>query len=212
MVLSLIPAFLAWTVAFPGGQKATVQLPDYGPDDLVTTARPSVHFNPQGTFAAVQTFWSAGVKYDGGDVFLVHPTRSTRRLPGGNVGRLLWTQDGHYLIGAGKTTVRLWNLQGNLRQATPFLPARWLNGRDTIDRDITEVALGKAALCVQASFVLAEAGAFAPTPAPAAQPDSRPAEAPVTQRVQTVSRYSLPALKLLARATVPSATKAPPCS
>ena len=215
MVALLIAAGLLWPVTFPGGQTVRVQMPDYGPEDLVRTYRPSVRFNPQRSFAAVQTSWSAGAKYEGGDVFLVHPSRPTLRLTAGTVGRLFWTEDGQYLIGAGKTTVRLWNLQGGVRLATPSLPARWLNGRDVIAREIIGMALAQSALCVRSSFVLAEAGAFAPVPgAPGdeAPPAEAPAEAPVTEVLQTVSRYSLPTLRLLSRAPASSTTKAPPCS
>lgn len=212
MLALLAAALLTWPVTFPSGQKITVQLPDYGPDDIVTTDQPSVRFNRQRSFAAVQTSWSAGAKYEGGDVFLVHPRRPTLRLAEGNVRRLFWTGNGNYLVGAGKTTVRLWNLQGNLRQATPSLPARWLNDREIIDHEITGVVLGQSALCVHASFVLAQAGAFAPVPASLDAPDPQPAEAPVTEVLRTVSRYSLPTLKLLSRAPVPAITKALPCS
>lgn len=86
------------------------------------------------------------------EVDLVRPSGQILRLEGGAIGRLLWTPDGKYLIGAGNNTLRLWNLVGKRRSVavqhpdserqriqTTHIPELWWQGQD---------------LCVEATGVL----------------------------------------------------------
>lgn len=76
--------------------------------------------SPRGDAAVVRFCWEA-VKYDGCELHLARPGQPVQVLKNGDVKHLLWTSDGQYLAGAGKNTIRLWNLSGGLR--TLVLPA-----------------------------------------------------------------------------------------
>lgn len=71
-------------------------------------------YSPRGDSAAVRFCWDA-IKYDGCTVYLARPGGQVSPLQNSNVERLLWTQDGEYLVGAGANTLRLWNLSGGVR-------------------------------------------------------------------------------------------------
>lgn len=183
---------LTWPVVFPNGQTALVPRPDAGMEDIMVVSRPDIVFSPSGRAAAVLFSWSVGPKYEGSQLFLAQAGQRALKLETASIWPLLWTKDGKSLIGAGANTVRLWNLAGSVRRATPALPARWQGDREIIRREITGLTLGRSALCVRTSFVLARAGASA-------------------EGLQTVSRYALPSLKLLGRQTAARNAKAPAC-
>ncbi|MDO4263856.1 MAG: hypothetical protein Q4C67_06625, partial [Deinococcus sp.] len=71
-------------------------------------------YSPRGDSAAVRFCWDA-VKYHGCQTYLARPGGQVSPLQNSNVERLLWTQDGEYLVGAGANTLRLWNLSGGMR-------------------------------------------------------------------------------------------------
>jgi hypothetical protein len=180
---------LTWPVVFPDGQTARVPRPDAGMEDIMVVPPPDVFFSPSGSAAAVRFYWSVGPKYEGSQLFLVQAGQRALKLETASIWPLLWTEDGESLIGAGANTVRVWNLAGSVRRATPALPARWQGDREIIRREIMGLTLGKSTLCVRTSFMLAKAGASA-------------------EVLQTVSRYALPTLQLLGRQMVPSSESA----
>lgn len=188
----MLTGALTWPLVFPNGQTVHVPRPDAGMEDIMVVARPDVLFSPSGNAAAVLFSWSVGPKYEGSQLFLAQAGHRALKLETTGIWPLLWTKGGEYLIGAGANTVRVWNLAGSVRRATPALPARWRGDREVIRREIAELTLGKSALCVHISFVLARAGASA-------------------ERLQIVSRYALPSLKLLSRQTVARSAEVPVC-
>lgn len=133
-------------VAFPNAASVTVT----GPQNSEKNAEyPWKHqqtlLSPRQDAAAVRFCWGIG-KYDGCQVFLAWLDQPALRLKNSDVQRLLWTQDGKYLIGAGSNTVRLWNLAGGVRTALPaplpgFLPLQHTS-------QVVGLALGGRDLCV----------------------------------------------------------------
>lgn len=72
--------------------------------------------SPNRRFTAVYYYgdlskvWSA-------EIYLVHPDGRIIKLPEASVFQVFWIPDSKYLIGVGKNTLRLWNLNGNVREA-----------------------------------------------------------------------------------------------
>lgn len=117
--LTLVPVTPQAEIIFPKAAPVTVT----GPENSEKNAEyPWTHqqtlMSPRQDAAAVRFCWEIG-KYDGCQVFLARPGQPTLRLKNSDVKRLLWSQDGKYLIGAGANTVRLWNLVGGMRTAVP---------------------------------------------------------------------------------------------
>lgn len=107
-------------IAFPNAAPIVVT----GPENSEKNAEyPWKHeqtlLSPRQDAATVRFCWEIG-KYDGCQVFLARPGQPTLRLKNSDVKRLLWTEDGKYLIGAGENTLRLWNLVGGARTAVPI--------------------------------------------------------------------------------------------
>ncbi|GHG03846.1 hypothetical protein GCM10017783_15470 [Deinococcus piscis] len=111
--------------------------------DVGLWAHEETLYSPRSDFAAVRFCWDA-VKYHGCRVYLARPGAQVTELKNSNVERLLWTQDGEYLLGAGANTLRLWNLSGGMRSAmyqtatgrsTQRIQEWWLvlNGRGRTD-------------------------------------------------------------------------------
>lgn len=79
--------------------------------------KPTILPNRDGRFTAVYYFGNWG-KYWDALIYLVHPNGRVQRLRNDSVLDIKWTNDGKYLIGLGSNTLRLWNLNGGLRQAS----------------------------------------------------------------------------------------------
>lgn len=128
-MIALLLAAAAHAGPFPATPQVVVTLPQAapltvtGPENSERNAEyPWTHeqtlLSPRQDAAAVRFCWEIG-KYDGCQVFLARPGQPTLRLKNSDVRRLLWTADGKYLVGAGRNTVRLWNLVGVVRTAVP---------------------------------------------------------------------------------------------
>jgi len=89
-------------------------------------------------------------EYPGGAFCEVHLAQTglpVTVLKNSNVTRLLWTDDGHFLIGAGTNTVRSWNLRGISRTAVPHPPLT-LPGLVQSSSEITRLWMDRRDLCV----------------------------------------------------------------
>jgi len=89
-------------------------------------------------------------EYPGGAFCEVHLAQAglpVTVLKNSNVTRLLWTADGHFLIGAGTNTVHLWNLRGTPRTAVPH-PPLIEPGLVQSSSEITRVWMDRRDLCV----------------------------------------------------------------
>ncbi|WP_152545002.1 hypothetical protein [Deinococcus phoenicis] len=138
--------------------------------------------SPRGDAAAVRFCWEIG-KYDGCQVYLARPSGAVLELKNSNVTKLLWTEDGKYLIGAGENTVRLWNLSGGSRAAVPqpFLET----GQQSVSH-IRRFWLRDRDLCVAMnSEIFGPNGGYA------------------VEQLMTTTRYALPLLKPLESVTLP---------
>lgn len=141
--------------------------------------------SPRGDAAAVRFCWEA-IKYHGCQVYLVRPGGTILILKNSDLTRLLWKQDGKYLIGAGANTVRLWNLVGGVRSHVPTtapMPA------DTVaqTRNITNMAFQNGFLCVSLlADVFKKSGGNS------------------TNTLSTTTRYSIPTLRPLEAVTSPT--------
>ncbi|MFC6591078.1 hypothetical protein ACFP81_02880 [Deinococcus lacus] len=87
--------------------------------DIGLWAHEETLYSPRSDSAAVRFCWDA-VNYHGCQVYLARPSSQggggqVALLKNSDVTRLLWTQDGEYLVGAGANTLRLWNLSGGMR-------------------------------------------------------------------------------------------------
>ena len=156
-------------------------------------------------------FWEATFRSPGGDaaalkfcqhvsvmgpplcrVMLAQPGRAPFELRRGVVGKLLWTPDGQYLVGAGSNTVRLWNLAGGVRVVTPAGPP--LPGQSR-QADITRLTIRGSKLCV-----LVREDWYRPD-----------ASGRITRTVWSAFRYALPTLRQLDRQTVTRAAQPSAC-
>lgn len=73
--------------------------------------------SPNEKFTAVLYYGSA-IKYWSAAVFLIRPDGTVEELKNGEVRKTQWTEDGIYLVGTGDNTIRLWNLNGGVRQVS----------------------------------------------------------------------------------------------
>ena len=121
-------------------------------------------------------------KYQPCTVFLARPGQPVMTLKNSDVLRLLWSADGRYLVGAGKNTVRLWNLVGGVRTTNPAGTPVLNRIRDA---QITALKLSGLNLCV-----LLREDWYKPNGS------GQPAQTSLT-----TARYSLPTLKLIQRQT-----------
>ncbi len=140
--------------------------------------------SPRGDAAAARfCFEPPGFRFC--EVYLARPGPPVLTLKNGTVFQLLWTADGQYLIGAGKNTVRLWNLSGGVRIVTP-VPPLIEPGVTQSASVITRLWLDRGNLCVAAQDQLFDAQG--------------------QQRGQTVTttRYSLPTFKGLTTTSYPA--------
>lgn len=170
MVLS---AALLWPVTFPGGQTVNLSFSPLGPTDLYTHYDPNTYFNPQHSYAAVRRCWSAGVKAEGCEIFLVHPHLGARPLPQGKLRglpRIKWTPDGQYLIAYGDDWLRLWNLKGAVRGLTPAVEHR--SAEQILGRSIERVQFKRHLLCLTTIFDLGTPVYASPEPVSSSAPPS----------------------------------------
>lgn len=205
----LLAVLLTWPVTFPGGHTINVPVPDYGPSDIVTRSQPQVFFNTQKTFAAVQTCWFAGVKYEGCDLFLVNRQGKVQKLPHGQgTPGLRWTPDGNYLIAQGDTWIRLWNVRGKIRGVTPDIE---LAADQTIlNRDIETTELKGRFICAIASFSVGKTVDFSPIPMNDLRVNPYNLPPPRITLVWTATKYHWPTLQRISQ-TVPSEIKPMTC-
>lgn len=160
------------------GQANTAGNADY-PWKLVQTLS-----SPRGAAAAVRFCY----EYPNGkfcEVYVARPDMPVMILKNSNVVDLLWTTDSKYLLGAGVNTVRLWNLSGSLRTATP-LPPLIEPGVTQAASEVTRLWLDRGDLCVATRDQLFYA--------PGRQ----------KSRTVTTTRYALPTLKLLTTTNYPA--------
>jgi microcystin-dependent protein len=122
------------------------------------------------------------------DVHLARPGVPVTVLKNSNVFHLLWTAGGRSLIGAGKNTVRLWNLSGGVRIATPVPPMFEL-GITQSASVITRLWLDRGDLCV------------------AAQDQLFDAQGQQKRQTVTTTRYRLPTLKGLTSTNDPAGSQ-----
>ncbi|WP_155297597.1 hypothetical protein [Deinococcus kurensis] len=112
---------LAVTVKTPAGKVVVVRGPQVpiqpDPDFTWRWSVQKVVKNRSGQFTAV-LYSGAMSKYWDANVFLVRPDGRIDRLKNDTVRDVQWTEDGRYLIGMGVNTVRVWNLNGGLRQVS----------------------------------------------------------------------------------------------
>lgn len=179
-----VPATPRVEIAFPDGASVTVT----GPENSARNAEyPWTHrqtlMSPRGDAAAVRFCWEIS-KYGSCQVSLARPAQPALELKNSNVTRLLWTEDGRYLIGAGENTVRLWNLSGGNRAA---VPRPVLFGKQQSVSHIGRLWLRDGDLCVAMnSEVFGPNGGYA------------------TGHLMTTTRYALPLLKPLETVTLPA--------
>lgn len=124
---------LAVTVKTPAGTVVVVRGPQVpiqpDPDFTWRWSVQKVVKNRSGQFTAV-LYSGAMSKYWDANVFLVSPDGRIDRLKNDTVLDIQWTQDGRYLIGMGANTVRLWNLNGGVRQVSfPDIRASGVAGK-----------------------------------------------------------------------------------
>lgn len=139
------------TVTFANGSTQTVVGPENTDQNAeypwtLQGAQPS----PRGDAVAVRFCWDIG-KYSGCQVRLARAGRPMTVLSRSDVTRLLWTADGRYLIGAGANTVRLWNLSGGVRTATPSVTGAVPRAQS--HSRIAGLKLSGPELCVQTADV-----------------------------------------------------------
>ncbi|AWT34880.1 hypothetical protein GCM10008956_24370 [Deinococcus arenae] len=174
---------LAAAVLVPFGARGEVTVP-FPSGDVPSRAEATVH-SPRGDAAAVKLcpkVFLMGPELC--QVVLARPGRSPLTLKAGVVGHLLWTPDGQYLIGAGVTTLRLWNLSGGLRLAVP-------QGIPEADGAIRDARLTR--LWLERGFLCA-----------ALHEDWFTDSGRVVRRNVTTVRYALPTLRPLASVTLPA--------
>jgi WD40 repeat protein len=172
------------SVSFSSGETVTVTGPadSFNHPEFPWTLQ-QILLSPRGDAAAVRfCFEPPGFHFC--DVYLARPGLPALTLKNSNVTRLLWTADGRYLIGAGKNTVRLWNLNGTVRIATPKPPL--------IELDVTQSAsvigrlwLDRGDLCV------------------AAQDQLFDAQGQQKRQTVTTTRYRVPTLRGVTGTTYP---------
>lgn len=182
------------TVPFEGRSAVTVTGPT-NLDDAAGWSPPWSHeqtlYAPDGKAATVRFCWKA-VKYHGCRVYLARPSLAVLELKNSSVTRLLWSEDGKYLIGAGENTVRLWNLRGTVRTAVPA-PAE-AAGRTQPRSSIQRLWLRERALCV------------------GMRDDWFGGNGHVSHRTVTTTRFTLPGLKPLTVTTLGDNRKEAECS
>ncbi|WP_420596217.1 hypothetical protein [Deinococcus sp.] len=107
------------TVTLGNGKTVTVVGP--GPvqwaDIVVDWELSNLAYSPDHKFAAVQFTFSVAKGYNSA-IYLVRPDGSTFRLASDTVFSIEWTSDSKYILGFGGNTLRLWNLNGGLKQLT----------------------------------------------------------------------------------------------
>jgi WD40 repeat protein len=112
---------LAVNVTTKSGKVVEIKGPEVNlkpdPDLDYRWKTPTILPNQDSQFIAVHYYGSLS-KYWDAMVYLVGPDGQLRRLKNGTVLNVQWTDDGKYLIGRGVNTLRLWNLNGGLRQVT----------------------------------------------------------------------------------------------
>jgi WD40 repeat protein len=183
LAAALLPPPTA-SVTFSSGETVTVTGPADSSNhpEFPWTLRQTL-LSPRGDAAAVR-FCYEPPGFHFCDVYLARPGLPAEVLRNSTVFNLLWTADGRYLIGAGKNTVRLWNLNGTVRIATPKPPL--------IDPGVTQSAsvitrlwLDRGDLCV------------------AAQDQLFDAQGQQKRQTVTTTRYRLPTLKGVTGTTYP---------
>lgn len=175
------------TIVFRNGKTVTVT----GPADSLNhpefpwTLRQTL-LSPRGDAAAARfCFEPPGFRFC--EVYLARPGMPVLTLKNDTVFQLLWTADGRYLIGAGRNTVRLWNLAGGVRIATPAPPLIELDVTQS-SSVITRLWLDRGNLCV------------------AAQDQLFDAQGQHRGQTVTTTRYALPSLKRTTTTTYPLAS------
>jgi hypothetical protein len=186
------------TVHFPRGHSVTVSGPGSDADRLVYgETSPWINtrtlFTVKKDVAAVQ-FCISHTKEEGCIVYLVRTSGRVQELENSDVKPLIWTGDGTYLIGAGVNTVRLWDLSGAVRLATP-VPPLINRGAVQSSSEIIRLWLDAGSLCVATRNQLYSEQGEQMTPAP---------QTPESQRggmTLTTTRYLIPSLKRLTSTT-----------
>jgi len=142
-----VPPSLTVTVRLHSGFLLTVRGPtrSAGSADFPWQAVQTLA-SPHGEAAAVRYCY----EFPGGAFCEVHLAQAglpVTVLKNSNVTRLLWTDDGHFLIGAGTNTVRLWTLRGTARTAVPH-PPLIEPGLVQSSSEITRIWMDRRDLCV----------------------------------------------------------------
>lgn len=176
-------------VAFPGGRVVRVPGPEPMADFPANPAQTLL--SPRGDAAAVRFCWDIP-KYDSCQVRLVRPGGAVQILTKSDVRRLVWTPDGHHLIGAGANTVRVWNLSGGVRTAVPT-PGQVYAGLSRHSSRIVGLGFRNHDLCVRT--------------------ENRwyGRDGQQARRSISTTRYALPTLRALQTVSAPEGEEAP-CS
>ncbi|MCP2013719.1 hypothetical protein L1280_000847 [Deinococcus sp. HSC-46F16] len=174
-------------VSFTGGQKVSVR----GPEPVADFPANPVQtlLSPRGDAAAVRFCWDIP-KYSVCQVHLVRPDGTVQVLKNSDVRRLLWTEDGKYLIGAGVNTVRLWNLSGGVRTAVPT-PGQVYAGLSQNSSRIVGLSFRGRDLCVRTENQWYERNGQQ------------------ARRSTSTTRYGLPTLRALQTVSAPESQQAP---
>lgn len=145
--ISTDPSMAPVQVDFPDGHQVDVPFPaqvnnDWGdrPYDLI-----QVSVSPRGDAAAVNFCWVIP-KYRSCLVRLVRSDGSMSDLRNSEVDKLTWSGDGKYLIGAGASTLRIWNLGGSLQISEAVSKARKYISADHLYID--EIRVDKSVVSV----------------------------------------------------------------